>query len=73
MKSDDIRKHKLDVFRLSVLLADTTRVPLADTVWADFQKFMTAMDGEEIATKALGLGNRTKRQVLTALGAIYRI
>lgn len=73
VKSDDIRKHKLDVFRLSVLLADTTRVPLADTVRADLQKFMTAMVGEEIATKALGLGNRTKGQILTALTAIYRV
>ncbi len=73
VKSDDIKKHKLDVFRLSVVLADTTRVPLVETIRADFKQFVDAMAGEEIATDKLNVGNRTKDQLLTALKAIYQL
>lgn len=71
--SSSVKKHKLDVFRLSVLLADTTRVPLPDRVRADFQAFVKAMEPEGVDTKALGIRNRMKDQILAALSAIYQL
>lgn len=71
--SSAIKKHRLDVFRLSVLLADKTWVALPDRVRADFQAFVKAMAPESVDTKALGIRNRTKDQILAALAAIYRL
>lgn len=68
-----VKKHKLDVFRLSVLLADTHRFSLSDLVRRDMQAFKAAMAKEEVNTKQLGIMNRTKQQVLDALTAIYAL
>lgn len=71
VKSDDIKKHKLDVFRLSVLLAESTRIVLPEHVRADFHDFVRAMDAEQVDTAAIGLKDRSKGQVLAALSNIY--
>jgi hypothetical protein len=69
--SQHIKKHKLDVFRLSALLADTTRVRLPDSIRRDFQAFVDAMASEEVDARALGIRNRTKDQILVSLSASY--
>jgi hypothetical protein len=73
VQSGDIKKHKLDVFRLSALLTDTTRVTLADSVRGDFDRFVKAMPDEDVDPKALGLGDRKKDQILATLSTIYQL
>jgi len=71
--SSAIKKHKLDVFRLSVLLADTHKFSLSDVVRRDMQAFKAAMANEEVDTKNIGIKNRTKQQVLDALSTIFAL
>lgn len=73
VKGDDIKKHKLDVFRLSVLLSDTTRITLFDSVRTDFQAFVAAMAAEQIDTRPLGIRNRAKEEILASLSVIYQL
>lgn len=42
-----IKKHRNDVFRLSVLLAPAQKVDVADSIKQDMDKFLTAMATEE--------------------------
>ncbi len=71
--SSAIKKHKLDIFRLSVLLMDTTRVPLTDSIQRDFRAFVQAMAKEDVITRDLGIRNRTRDQILTTLSTIYQL
>lgn len=42
-----IKKHRNDVFRLSVLLAPSRRVELPDSIMSDMEQFLIAMISEE--------------------------
>lgn len=53
--SKDIRKHRNDVFRLSVFLSSEYRVELSDEVKKDMQEFLAAMETENIDLKNLGI------------------
>ena len=68
--SKNIRKHKNDVFRLSVLLPQDLRVSLSATIWEDMQAFITAMNEESVDTKQLGI-TRSKNDVLAILSEVY--
>lgn len=45
--SKTIKKHRNDVFRLSVLLAPAQKVDVADSIKQDMNNFLTAMETEE--------------------------
>lgn len=45
--SKTVKKHRSDVFRLSVLLAPTQRVEVADTIKQDMAAFLAAMETED--------------------------
>ena len=68
--SKNIRKHKNDVFRLTALLTQNTKVTVSSTVLADIQAFLTAMQEETVDTKQLGLA-RDKQNILEDLLRIY--
>ncbi len=68
--SKNIRKHKNDIFRLSVLLAQNTRINVTSEIYKDMQMFLHAMQQEDINTKQLGL-SRTKEDILKVLSNTY--
>ena len=71
--SKDIRKHKNDVFRLTVLLPRDP-VPLSGvpaTVRTDMKVFIDKMKSESIDLKQLGIYNKTKEIVLDELAVMY--
>jgi hypothetical protein len=71
--SSNIKKHKLDVFRLSVLLAETTRISLPVPVAGDLRQFLEQMRSEEIDLNQLGIRSRVVSQILDTLGQIYQL
>lgn len=66
----NIRKHKNDIFRLSVLLSQNTRIKVTSGIYKDIQTFLQAMQQEIIDTKQLGL-TRSKENILDILQNIY--
>lgn len=68
--SKNIRKHKNDVFRLTDLLTQDTKVTVSQTVWADLQAFLSSMQEETVDTKQLGLG-RGKESIIADLQQVY--
>lgn len=66
-----IRKHKNDVFRISVLLSPETRIILPKSIRNDLAVFIEAMQFEAIDMKSLGISAGSKEDVLTALLAVY--
>lgn len=71
--SRDIKKHKNDIFRLSLLLVPEKKVILSNTVKEDMSFFISKMTEEEIDPRQLGLPNISKEQVLKMLRQIYEI
>lgn len=68
--SKNIRKHKNDIFRLSVLLGQNSRINVTSGIYKDIQIFLHAMWKEDINTKQLGL-SRTKDNILEVLSNTY--
>lgn len=68
--SKNIRKHKNDIFRLSVLLGQNARINVTSGIYKDIQMFLHAMRQEDINTKQLGL-SRTKDAILEILSNTY--
>lgn len=68
--SKNIRKHKNDVFRLSMLLTPGSQIVVNQTVWNDLQAFFDAMQTEQVNTKQLGIG-RKKEGILVTLAEQY--
>lgn len=69
--SKDIRKHKNDVFRLAQLLRPSIHVPASKIVYDDIQDFLLQMKGEDVDLKQLGLGRKTKEDLLNQIKEIY--
>lgn len=69
--SKTIRKHKNDVFRLSVLLKADTKILLNLVVYQDMMEFIQKMEMEPVDTKQLGIINRDKQDVLNMLRETY--
>lgn len=72
MDSQNIRKHKNDIFRLSALLTPETKIMVNHTVWNDLQAFWEAMKTEVVDTKHLGI-TRSKDDVLMSLKNSYTL
>ena len=68
--SKNIRKHKNDIFSLSVLLGQNSRINVASGIYMDIQMFLHSMQQEDINTKQLGL-SRTKNDILEILSNTY--
>ncbi|MES9814141.1 MAG: hypothetical protein ABW161_15470 [Candidatus Thiodiazotropha sp.] len=71
--SKAIKKHRNDVFRLSVLLAPDQRVDVADSIKRDMAEFLAAMAAEEgLSLKDFGVTS-TLEEVLVSLRSIYQL
>ena len=68
--SKNIRKHKNDVFRLTALLTQDTRITVSQPVWADLRAFLSSMQEETVDTKQLGLA-RGKERIIEDLLQVY--
>ena len=69
--SKNIRKHKNDVFRLSILLTSDIRVILSAAIRSDLKKFFSAMEAETIDLKAFGIRSQSQQEILQKLKTIY--
>ena len=69
--SKNIRKHKNDVFRLSILLTSDIRVILSAANRSDLEKFFSAMEAETIDLKAFGIRSQSQQEILQKLKTIY--
>lgn len=70
--SKNIRKHKNDVFRLTALLTQSTKVVVSPVVWNDMQAFLSAMQEEAVDVKQMGLA-RNKDTILADLLRMYEL
>lgn len=68
--SRDIRKHKNDVFRLSLLLTQTSKLAILQSVYQDLQRFLAVMGTEPIDLKQLGI-HMDKAVILQQLTDTY--
>ena len=69
--SKNIRKHKNDVFRLSILLTSDIRVILSAAIRSDLEEFFSAMEAETIDLKAFGIRSQSQQEILQKLKTIY--
>lgn len=66
----NVRKHKNDIFRLSALLGQNSRIYVVPKIHKDIRDFLQAMRRESVDTKQLGLA-RTKDDILEILFNTY--
>ena len=69
--SKSIKKHKNDVFRLSLLLTPDTKIQITDRVKTDLMFFLTAMAEEQTNLRQLGLRDQDINQILSKIKAVY--
>lgn len=70
--SKNIRKHKNDVFRLSVLLTSQMHIPLFNSVHDDMRAFLSSMETEDVDLKQLDIP-RNKTDIFAELRSIFSI
>ena len=69
----NIRKHRNDVFRLVAIIDREPLEEVPEKIKNDMRKFLSAMSNETIDFKALGLGKRTKDEVIEILRMKYSL
>lgn len=70
--SNDIKKHRKDIFRVYQLLSLGLRVDVPDSIKEDMSAFVTAMHGEKgLDVRALGINNQSLEEVLDNITLIY--
>lgn len=68
--SHDIKKHCLDVFRLSQLVSASSKILVSDSIQSDIDSFIDQMSEEEIHLMDLGI-HESKEEILNILQQIY--
>lgn len=71
--SKSIKKHKNDVFRLITLITASTQQTLSAEVANDMNKFLLAVEKEDINLRALGIKNITKERAFAVLRQCYNL
>ena len=69
--SKNIRKHKNDVLRLSILLTGDTRIPVSDEIHADIIRFLENVENSSIDVKQFGIRNQSKADVIEKIRNAY--
>ena len=69
--SKNIRKHKNDVLRLSVLLTGETRIPVPDEIYTDIVKFLEDAGSSKIDVKQFGIRNQSQAEVIEKIRNAY--
>jgi len=68
----DVRKHLVDVLRLSLLLAPESRIAIAGKISDDMSRFLVAAASDNsINPKALNLGNVTVAELLNRIARAF--
>lgn len=73
VKSDDIKKHKNDPFRLFTILSPELRIDIAEEIRADFGRYLEAMTQETIDLQNLGIRGMELKEVISSFRLIYGI
>jgi hypothetical protein len=71
VNSDDIKKHKNDVFRLFQLMTLEMRFSLSPTITEDMKNFITAMRADPVDLKSLKIVTLGFPEILSNLKDIY--
>lgn len=71
--SNNIKKHKNDVFRLYQIIEPDNLIPLPANIASDLQKFFGLISTETIDLKSMGLGSNTVVSIITDLKRIYEL
>ena len=69
--SRDIKKHKNDIFRLSMLINLNIRIQTPSDILEDLTDFISQMENEEVNLKQIGVPDKTKEQVLREIREHY--
>lgn len=69
--SKNIRKHRNDVIRLSVLLTKDTQIAVSNEVYGDIITFLYEMKSTVIDVKQLGIRNQSQAEVLEKIESAY--
>ena len=69
--SRDIKKHKNDVIRLSMLLVPDNKIEAPDMIKNDLSQFIQNIDKEDINLKQLGISSIDKKDFILLLSDIY--
>lgn len=70
VNSRDLRKHRLDVFRLFPLVRADMEVHVPESVWADIQNFVSQMREMDIRLSDIGI-SRSKESILDVYDKMY--
>lgn len=71
--SNDIKKHKNDIFRLSQLLTSQPITNIPDSIIQDIKEFVTQIREEEVNFEQLGIMGTTRTDILDLLSKVYGI
>lgn len=69
--SKNIRKHKNDVFRLSILLTPDTKVIPPSSIQRDLETFFSAMEKETVDLKSFGIRSQSLKEIIRKMKLIY--
>ena len=69
--SRDIKKHKNDIIRLSMLLVLDNKIEIPDMIKNDLSQFIQNKDKEDINLKQLGISSIDKKDFMLLLSKIY--
>lgn len=69
--SKNIRKHKNDVMRLSILLTENTQIVVSNEIYNDITAFLDEMKNETIDVKQLGIRNLSQADVIERIKRAY--
>lgn len=67
----DLKKHKNDVFRLYQILSGDTRIPLPESIAADFRRFLEMVSADPPDLKNLGIRQTSVDVILDNLQRVY--
>ncbi|OUD35328.1 hypothetical protein [Flavobacterium sp. FPG59] len=76
VRSVDIKKHKNDVFRMTMMLNENDRFVLPDTIKADMQKFVDTIKDDLPSPEVLaanGFGNQDMNQIFNKLIQVFQL
>lgn len=69
--SKNIRKHKNDVFRLSVFITEKSKIELSEEIKNDMQHFLEAMRFEAVDLKSLSIHTISFEKIIVLLNSCY--
>lgn len=69
--SKNVKKHKNDIIRLSMLLTSEVRISVTGSILSDITTFLSAMEHEDIDLKQLGIRNQSREDVITKIKNVY--